>query len=508
MKVLFVTFTPFLSEPLGAMLLSAICRREGHRTKLTVAEDRRFGAILESWAPEVIAYSAMTTEIPSFRTADEQVRQWARSRRLKPFRIMGGPHPTFSPGILDELKLDAICQGDGDRALPTLLRRLEDSDSLEGIPNIGLTGAGAASRELFEDLDGLPFSDREDYYQAVPYCRASGLRSFMASRGCPYHCTYCFNHVFNGLFRGCGPIVRRRSVDHLIAEIEHVVKTYPPVRQIRFGDDTFAHRVDPWLEEFVEKYPKRIGIPFYCLMRSNTLTDDTARLLVRAGCRSISMSLESGSERVRNEILKRNLSDDVVIRSFETAKRHGLRVFANTMLGIPGTTLADDFQSLRFARRVKPTAPSFTICCPYPGTEIWDQAVKSGQLEPGVEVRNRYQELSVLKTYTQREKETQARMCYLGAMFCCVPCFLLPLVSFLIKSRFPLRLANYLGMSYVYYRLATRILPQAIPRTPSSLLALIRDTFRALGRRSKDGETSPIPDAPYGCLPEPQDAAV
>jgi len=481
MKVLFVTSTPFLSEPLGAMLLAAICRRAGHDTRLAILRSGGFLDTVRSYQPDVIAYSAMSTELRFFRDADAELRKWMEKNGKRIVRIMGGPHPTYWPAVAEELNLDAICQGDGDLALPEYLKCIESGGDPNAIPNMATSGKGARNKHLFEDLDSLPFAHREDYYKLVPYCRESGLRSFIASRGCPYDCTYCYNHAFKEMFQGCGPILRRCSVQRLIAEIEYVVRTYPPVRLIRFGDDTFSHKADAWLEEFVRQYKTRIGIPFYCLMRSNTLTDDTARLLSEAGCQAVGMSLEAGSDAIRNGILKRNLPEETVIRSFELAKRYKLNAFANSMLAIPGTTLADDFETLDFARRIRPAAPYFGVCCPYPGTQMWRMAVDAGHLDPQTQVGTHYLDRSVLKSYTQREKETQSRICNLGVLYVHAPRWLTPALLLLMRTRLPLTRLTRLGLFYADYRLATRIFPQAIPRTPASLLRLVRDTFRTFG---------------------------
>ena len=481
MKILFVTSHAFLLEPLGTMLMSAIGRNYQHKIRLVILRRGNVVQQVDRWKPDVVAYSAMSTDMPMFRAVDKEIRKKYASNGKMPFRIMGGPHPTYSPSVIDDLQLDAICQGDGDRAFPELLKRLENNENLERIPNISLTRNGAETKELYDCIDDLPFSYREDYYRLVPYLRESGLRSFVASRGCPYDCSYCYNHAFKGIFEGCGPILRRHSVDRLLDEIEYVIKIYPPVRLIRFGDDTFTFKVDAWLQEFARKYKTRIKLPFYCQMRSNTLTEDTARLLSEAGCQSVSISIESGSERIRNQILKRNLSNEKVIRSFEVAKKYKLHTFANTMLGIPGTTLEDDFESLEFSRKISPSAPAFTICCPYPGTEIWKKAIEGGHLDENEEVETIFTELSVLKSYSQREKEIQARICFLGPIFCFVPEFLVPFMCFLMRSRVPLRLANRIGLTYRHYLHATRIFPQAIPRSPGSLFRLVCDTFKVLG---------------------------
>lgn len=474
MKVLFAIASEFLSEPLGVMQLIAIAKASGHDARLLVLARGDLAGQAVQWRPDVVAYSAMTPSLDAFREEDRRLLEALPAAGRRPFRIMGGPHPTFSPEVIDELGLDAICQGDGDRALPALLARLEGGRSLEDIPNIGLSREGARTRELFAELDSLPFADRRDYYRILPLYREMGGRSFVASRGCPYECTYCFNHAFNEMFRGCGRIVRRRSVENVLREIEFVRQAHPPLRFVRFADDTFAHKADAWLEEFADRYPRRIGVPFYCLMRSNTMTDESARLLARAGCHSVGMSLETGNEEVRNGILKRHLSDADVERSFEVARRHGLRTYTNTMLGIPGTGLGDDLASLEFTRRVRPSAATFTICCPYPKTKIWEFAREKGYLDARAGPAGSYMDLSSLNAYSRREKEIQARMCYLGALYCFAPAFLLPLLRLLFRLGFGTRALHALGMLYAQYRLTTRVFPGILPRRLGTLVGFVR----------------------------------
>jgi len=484
-KVLFVIPTAFALEPLGVMLLTAICKRHGHTTSLAILSKSDLVRRVAEFEPDVVAYSATSADAPVFKTADDRLRTAMRQSGRRVFRIMGGPYPTFTPSVIDELELDAICQGEGDHAMPELLRRLEAGESIEGIPNIALTSAGAPLKELVQDLDAQPIPDRDEYYRVVPYYRISGMRSLITGRGCPYNCTYCFNQAFNDMFRGCGPILRRRSVENVLEEIEYMGRHYPPMRLVRFTDDTFAHGVDPWLEEFCEKYPRRIGLPFYCLMRSNTLTEDTARLLKQAGCHAVSMSIESGSEAIRNGILGRSLTDERVRESFAIAKRYGLRTFASTMLAIPGTSLKEDFESLEFVRRLKPTAPLFPIWTPYRGTQMWQQAVDAGLLDTGADVANWFNGASALNCYTPEEKNTQLRICFVGPLYVNAPRFLQPLLLRLIKSRIPIGLMLPPLAIYVTYRISTRIFPQGIPRSPSGLFHMIVETVKYMATRGE-----------------------
>jgi hypothetical protein len=267
-------------------------------------------------------------------------------------------------------------------------------------------------------------------------------------------------------------------VDNVIEELVWLKEERSPLKLVRFCDDTFAHRVDAWLEEFCEKYPARVGVPFHCMMRSNTLSEDTARLLAGAGCRTISMAIESGVERVRNQILRRNLSDQEVIASYAVARKYGLRTYVHTMVGIPGSTLEDDFRSLEFARSVGPSATVFPVCTPYRGTELWREAVARGDLDADTDTMTNFGTMSVLKCFTAAEKAVQVRMFHLGPLYCAVPDLARPLIHRLIRGPLPLWLTHAIGRPYALYRTATRYIPEAIPKTPGVLFRIVVDSVR------------------------------
>jgi radical SAM superfamily enzyme YgiQ (UPF0313 family) len=282
------------------------------------------------------------------------------------------------------------------------------------------------------------------------------------------------------MFEKCGPVLRRRSVDNVLEEIKQVGRDFPPLRLIRFADDTFVHHADDWIREFADKYPRQIGVPFYCLMRSNTLTGETARLLAQAGCRAIGMSIECGNEALRNDVLHRGLTDSQVRSSFALAEEYGIRTYASTMLGIPGGRIEDDYDSLDFVRRMGPTAPIFTICTPYHGTDIWRMCVEHGYVDESSQDAGRIGEAQTLRCFSPRERAIQERACYLGPLYCTAPKWLAPAVRAAIRGPFPRLMARYAGFTYTAWRTATRIFPQAIPRTPVGLLRIGLDSVRYL----------------------------
>jgi anaerobic magnesium-protoporphyrin IX monomethyl ester cyclase len=467
-RILFVNSHAFYSEPLGTMQLSAICKAAGHETKLAIITRHSLFDILEQFSPDVIGYSAMTPNEHLFIMADEIVQEYAKNIGKPVTRIMGGPHPTYFPEVINKMNLDAIVAGDGDNAITNIIARLEAGQDLNNIPNVITRDSEnfEFEKEVIEDLNELPHLDRADFYEAVPDLQHVGIRGFMTQRGCPYKCTYCFNHAFNKMFKGGGrKLIRRRSVDDIIAEVKHVRDNFGPLRYVRFADDVFVIRKDDWLVEFAEKFPKEVGLPFYCLIRATALTDEVAELLAKAGCRSASMSIEAGNAELRNRVLKRNMSDDQLIQNFAIAHKHGIATHSNAMMGIPGTTLEDDWNTFLFARKVGPTAPTFGIYCPYPKAELSEYAKEIGVLPDDFDYNQTYRNESVMTNYTDKERAQQVRLSYLATFFCFMPDFMLPVMKFLIKL--PLtRFYSLVEATTETYLRGLKVFPGAQPRNP------------------------------------------
>jgi len=378
------------------------------------------------------------------------------------------------------MDLDAICIGDGDNAMAAILERVESGRDFSGIPNILARGddVNDVEKELVHDMSSLPFLDRELLYRDSPDLMQQGIRSFQTQRGCPFQCSYCFNHSFNQMFKQemKGPgrgLMRRRSVDHLFEEIKYVTENFPEARILRFADDVFLVRKDEWLEEFCARYPKEIGLPFYCLVRPDSLTEEVAKMLSDAGCTSIGMSIESGDELIRRKLIKRPVSDEVMKRAFHLTHKYNLPAFASTIMGIPGTTLEDDFNSFLYAKKLKPAAPTFAIFSPFAQTELTRIAVEKGLLDNGDSLTATYRSKSQLNCYTEKEKEMQQRLCYLAPLFCYLPDFMIPILKMLMRlslssrtGAYLTRLCGFIEATFSTYVVGSKIFPQSIPKKP------------------------------------------
>lgn len=494
MRILFVVADLFFSEPLGVMILSSVCRNAGHQTKLCILRKHGVESVLAEFEPDMIAYSAMTPDEHLFIKTDVAVSSWAKSNERRILRVMGGAHPTFFPDILQKMNLDAICVGDGEDAIIRVIEAFVQSKPLEGIPNIATPAQPTFIKEIVENMDAVPYADRDLIYGAAPEMMDHGIRSFLTQKGCPYNCTYCFNHVYNKMFKGGGrKIMRRRSVGDLLSEIRDVAQRYPTMRFVRFADDVFVvNKEDAWLEEFSERYPKEIGTPFYCLIRCNALTENVARLLHKAGCKSIGMSIEAGSEKVRNNIMKRNMSDTMLHEAFSLARKYGINAYGNSILAAPGTTFSDDMQSFYFARSLNLACPTFSIFTPFPGTDLTKQAVKLGLLDENFDFSAvSFGSGSILRGYTEKERIMQINLAYLGPLFCKLPDFAQPLLKVLLPipiTRF-YKMVGALTMTFI---LGTKIFPGAQPAKLSALLRAITASLKFITTNNKDRKTGTI----------------
>lgn len=431
MRILFAVQTIDFIDPLGMMLVSALAKNKGHNTHLAVISREDLLERIARLKPDIVAYSASTGEHKYYIEANKAVK----ARFPEVFTIMGGAHATFYPECIEKGALDAVCVGEGDQAFPELLEALEKGGDIATIQNIATRSKQRNGlRLLYEDLDSLPFPDRELFYLTTEMGQFP-LKSFMASRGCPYPCTYCFNHAFRKLYRGMGKLVRRHSVDYVLAEVARVKRRYR-LDVVKFYDDIFAYRVDDWLEEFARKYRKEIGLPFHCLTRADLMTEDMARLLKEAGCFSISMSIEAGNSYFRNEVLKRNMTDGQIVRAFHICRKYGIRTFSNNIIGLPYATIGTEIETLDLNLKCKVSYAEFPIFHPYPRTELGDSCIEKGIWKGDYDqLHMSYMNRSPLSCFTDKEKAVQKNLAELGLLVIWFPFLRNLVVKYLI--RFP-----------------------------------------------------------------------
>lgn len=375
MRILFLAARARSIEPFGIMSLVPALRQHGHQVALLEADAPGLPQRVRTFQPDVIGYSVCTGAQRYYLELNRQLKS-----ALEFVAVFGGPHPTFFPDMIHEAGVDAICRGEGDQAFAEFCDELAANRTLRAVPNIWVKVDDEVERSelrpLVSDLDELPWVDRELYYGLRSDIASHPVRSFLASRGCPYRCSYCFNQPMDELYDGQWRKVRVRSPASLVAEIGSVTASYP-TEFVAFRESIFPmnHR---WLEEFATLYARQVGLPFYCHLRLDLLTRERVRLLAEAGCHSVNVGIEAGDPSVRGELLARPMSDEQILRGCGLLREHGIKVLANNMLGLPGTTFAHDLRTLRLNQRCRPDYALAMLWQPYPGTELARFAVEQG----------------------------------------------------------------------------------------------------------------------------------
>jgi len=404
--------------PIGMCAISAIARREGHEVYLSEMHMEDPVERIRTLRPDIVAYSSSSGEAKHYLRLNNHIKESYPDI----FTIMGGPHPTFYPEIVNESTVDAACTGEGEEAFSDVLQALSSGGSVSGIKNIATSDYGEyAVRELVQDLDSLPFPDYSLCYDNTEMGQYP-LKSFMASRGCPYSCTYCFNTAWRQIYHGCpGKIVRRHSVDYIIEDIKRVKEKWP-LSCVKFQDDIFSFKVDEWLEKFCKQYKKEVDLPFFILNRCDLLTEDMVKLLKGAGCRTISMSIEAGNPEVRRNLLKRKMTDKQIIDAHLLCEKYGIATFPNGIFGLSDTTHEDDVATLDLSLKSRVTWGEYSIFYPYPKTELGDYVIEKKYYVPDFDhMHTSYQNRSMLSCFTERQKDIQMNFAMLASVVVVFP---------------------------------------------------------------------------------------
>lgn len=371
LRVLFVEeYLP--QEMLGIMWLSRAVKDAGHQSRALLLPDRDWIRKLREYDPDVVLFSVTT----GMHVYLSEVNQRIKRELPGVLSVFGGPHATFSPEYLETPGIDAICRGEGEAALVELLDRMSRGEPYHDVRNfhfkIPETGEIVKNeqRPLERELDRLGFPDREVLYEAGAIYRNSDRKVFVSQRGCPMPCSFCFHHAMKKKVYGVGnkDYVRKRSVTHLLDEIQQVRQRYN-LKFVHFVDDIF-NLSSEWLTEFCERYPKEIGLPFDVILMANMTREHHVEQLARAGCVYARIAFEAANDHIRNDIFKKHTTRQQLMDAAGWIRKHGIRLGSLNILGGPGGTLQDEFDTLRLNIEAKVDHPMVSLMQPYPMFDI------------------------------------------------------------------------------------------------------------------------------------------
>jgi anaerobic magnesium-protoporphyrin IX monomethyl ester cyclase len=395
----------------GSRLVSALLKRAGHRVMgvfMARSEPHAYEETELEPLDDILKACdlVMIGVYSSYALRAVQVTDFVRKRYPGMRVIWGGPHCISVPD-LGLRYADGICFSEGDEAVVELVSRLEGGGEYLKTPNMAfrLNGTSIINDMLppFTELDGLPYYDYDldDQFllnkgliqmtkemfrkRSAGYPYYIPTYYFTTSRGCPHRCSYCNNCRYLTMF-GRNPM-RFHSVERVIRELEETLERLDFFRIVGFGDDDFFMRPKREIQEFAEKYRKRVGLPFGVAVSANTYNREKMEMLLEGGLKFIQMGVQSGSQRMMDEVYDRKIkiarTKEVIRQITPYRTTHNLDILLDFIIDNPYETKQDIIETYRYIVDLPlHVMVNVFFLAFFPGTPIYDRALKDGIIRP------------------------------------------------------------------------------------------------------------------------------
>lgn len=379
-KVLFAQEIYFPFQSIAR--LSAYLKQKGHEVALVIGNEKEIVNHVKNNPMDLIAFSVLTP----YRNHMLSSVSTLRKAGIKTPIIAGGYDITFLPQILEYSGLDIICRGEGEKPLAELCGRIDSRQNYIDIPNLWVKKEDKIYKNKMRpwalDLDEFPFDDRDLYLDYDSYFKLVPFTQVLAGRGCPYLCSYCFNHGYRKIYEAEGSLgyCKLRSVENVIEELL-ILKNKYKARYIFFNDSTLAYN-KKWLFHLLEEYRKKIALPFSINAVASEIDEDLGKALRDSNyCVLVRLGLETGNEEYRMSVLNKKILNRHLFEGTSIFKKHKIRYSLAMMFGLPGETLDLGWETIRMAKilSAKDTVHAVNIFKPFPGLDITEYGIQLGQ---------------------------------------------------------------------------------------------------------------------------------
>ena len=299
----------------------------------SVKEEEIFVDTIKQLNPDLVGISLNSPYVLIAKRLTELIKKYTSA-----IVVWGGVGPTISPE--EHIKLtDIICIGEGERALEELVMAVRDGKDYKNIKNLWINDGAKVIKNtqgpLIQDLDYLPFAEygNENMYfiESNKLSREDpeldhSILYLQSTRGCPYSCSFCIETMYHVMYKGLGKFVRRRSVDSIVEEINmHMNRPNNRKRRVYFVDEVFGSAPD-FIEEFSNRFKKEVGIPFDVMYHPKSLKVKTIDKLVKAGVKEINFGIQTGSDKIRNDVFTRPGTNTEIIELTKEISKNNINI--------------------------------------------------------------------------------------------------------------------------------------------------------------------------------------
>jgi radical SAM superfamily enzyme YgiQ (UPF0313 family) len=376
----------FAATPnLGLGYLATALRRNGFEVDIWDGMKKDMTKKLLTERLKRLDYDAIGIQVYTCSVKEaEEALKLVKSLNPEVVRIVGGAHASGdSANVLNALDAHYAFRGEAEIGLPKLLRKLkgEEDCGFEEIHHL-IWRDGCNPLAPIKDVTalGIPSWDliNPNEYPNAPigaFVKSFPLATISCSRGCPHQCTYCANKLIMG--RG----MRARSKESIIEELDLLYNKYG-VREYQIIDDCFTSKrslAEGVCNEIINRGWK-MNITFPNGVRVESLDEELLKLLERAGCYSIGMAIESGSQRIVDH-MKRNQNLEKIKEKVELVARvTKIRMTGFFIMGYPAEEREDILKTIKLAKELPLKRAQFTIWIPVPGSEMTETLKREGKL--------------------------------------------------------------------------------------------------------------------------------
>ena len=368
--------------PQGIASLAAQLRRAGHEAfcydqYATKLPNEDLVRQIREWGADVVGFSVLTLAMGSVREAVGMLREELPDVKI----VLGNVHATVFPDeLLRNETADLVVRGEGEATIVDMMDTLANDGDLSEVAGLSFCRDGEIvhnpARPTIANLDSLALPEWDEFEIDRYKCVSLPMRVFegsralpiQASRGCPFHCTYCAQDF-------AGKRLRVRDLDLICDEMEHYIDRYN-VDCFGFIDACFPVSKRQG-RDFCEKYISR-GLHKKAIWFTETRVDlvdaEVLDAMKEAGCEMVQYGFESGSDEVLKTINKGGrATTSRALQTMEATKNAKILSFGLFMLGSPGETEEDCEKTIEFARELDCDLAKFNLVVPYPGSDLFDE---------------------------------------------------------------------------------------------------------------------------------------